>query len=56
MFKYPFSKIPQASSVILIRKTPKNNFDYEISLFKRAEKTKFGGMFAFPGGVVEDQD
>jgi len=49
--------MPKSASVWLVRKTQQqNNYDYQFNFFKRHAKTKFGGFWAHPGGLLEDQD
>ena len=33
-----------------------DNFDYQIMFFKRNVKTSYGGYWAHPGGLIEEQD
>lgn len=59
-FNFPSKYISVSSSVILIRKhtqqTALSTQDYQILLLKRNPKISFGGLYAFPGGMVEKQD
>lgn len=55
---FPTKYIRVSSSVILVRKsaTPTMGQDYQILLLKRNPGISFGGLYAFPGGMVEQQD
>ncbi|CAI2373455.1 unnamed protein product [Moneuplotes crassus] len=57
MFKNVYSKVPKSASVWLVKETSlKNGFDYTIGFFKRNQNTSFGGFWAQPGGIVDEQD
>ncbi len=42
-----------AATVVLVRDSPGG---IEVLMIKRGSKTAFAGMWAFPGGVIEDDD
>jgi 8-oxo-dGTP pyrophosphatase MutT (NUDIX family) len=55
-FTFPSKYISVSSSVILVRKHAQpqvNSQDYQILLLKRNPNISFGGLYAFPGGMVE---
>ena len=42
-----------SSSLMLVRDT---NDGVQVFLMKRAKKSNFGGIWVFPGGILEEQD
>ncbi|CAI2374050.1 unnamed protein product [Moneuplotes crassus] len=54
-----FGRVPKSSSVLFVKrhKVPKDSIqDYDIFIFQRNPNTKFGGLYAYPGGKIESQD
>ena len=42
-----------SSSLMLVRDS---NDGVQVFLMKRAKKSNFGGIWVFPGGILEEQD
>lgn len=45
-----------AATLVLVRDADDAGGDLEVLMIQRGAETAFGGMWAFPGGVIEDDD
>ena len=55
-----FERVTKSASVLLIKphkfKQPESEYDYNVFLFQRNPDTKFGGLYAYPGGKIDNED